>query len=125
MQHYNEKIPSFVQRMDKDTFGTKENYNDSWEVAETEKVNMVYKRSRSQSREREHFSESVWDRTEVEGPPSAGISVSSLQIYLFHFFSDFTRRNLQEQCERQNATKRINTNAAGARKQFGLSTENR
>lgn len=29
-------------------------------------------RSRSRSRDRENFSESVWDRTEVEGPPSSG-----------------------------------------------------
>lgn len=73
MQHNKEKIPSFLQRMDKDTFGVKDNYNDSWERAENEKLDMIYdmnKRSRSQSREREHFSESVWDRTEVEGPPS-------------------------------------------------------
>ena len=73
MQHSKEKIPSFLQRMDKDTFGVKENYSDSWERSENEKLDMIYdmnKRSRSQSREREHFSESVWDRSEVEGPPS-------------------------------------------------------
>lgn len=69
-----EKIPRFLQRMDNDTFGIKDNFNDSWGRAEAEKLNMMYdvdKRSRSQSREREHFSESVWDRTEVEGPPSS------------------------------------------------------
>lgn len=72
-QQYKENIPSFVQRMDKDTFGIKDNYNDSWERSQA--TNMVYdlnKRSRSHSRERESFSESVWDRTEVEGPPSTG-----------------------------------------------------
>lgn len=69
-----EKIPSFVQRMDKDTFGMKDSY-DTWERKEAEKLNMIYdasKRSRSQSREREGFAESIWDRSEVEGPPSTG-----------------------------------------------------
>jgi hypothetical protein len=78
MQHsQKEKIPSFVQRMDKDTFGIKDSYNDSWERAEAEKLDMIYdmsKRSRSHSRERENFTESTWDRTEVEGPPSNGKS---------------------------------------------------
>lgn len=86
MQNYKEKIPSFVQRMDKDTFGVKDSYNDSWEIAEAEKLNLIYdmnKRSRSQSRERDHFSESVWDRTEVEGPPSTGraIKVETRETY--------------------------------------------
>lgn len=31
-----------------------------------------HERSRSRSRDRENFSESVWDRAEVEGPPSTG-----------------------------------------------------
>lgn len=75
MQHHKDNIPSFVQRMDKDTFGIKDNYNDSWERAEKEKLDMIYdieKRSRSHSRERENFAESEWDRSEVEGPPSNG-----------------------------------------------------
>lgn len=76
MQHYKDKVPSFVQRMeDKDTFGIKENY-ESWERHEAEdNLNLMYdlnKRSRSHSREREGFSESVWDRSEIEGPPSTG-----------------------------------------------------
>lgn len=73
--HQKENIPSFVQRMDKDTFGIKDNYTDSWERSEKEKLDLIYdinKRSRSQSRERENFDESIWDRTEVEGPPSNG-----------------------------------------------------
>lgn len=60
--------------MEKDTFGVKESYNDSWE--RTDVVDLLYdlnKRSRSHSRERESFSDSVWDRAEVEGPPSNGI----------------------------------------------------
>lgn len=53
----------------------KDSYNDSWERAEKEKLDMIYdinKRSRSHSRERENFAESEWDRSEVEGPPSNG-----------------------------------------------------
>lgn len=90
-------LPAFVQRQDRDTFGThQQQWNgldisidsfDSWERAETGNIHMVYEesykkeitiepagrsRSRSRSRDREHFSESVWDRTEVEGPPSSG-----------------------------------------------------
>lgn len=87
MQHsQKEKIPSFVQRMDKDTFGIKDSYTDSWERAEVEKLDMIYdmsKRSRSHSRERENFNESTWDRTEVEGPPSNGKS----QILCFQSIS--------------------------------------
>ncbi|XP_070500351.1 unconventional myosin-XV [Chironomus tepperi] len=67
-----EKIPSFVQRHERDTFGVKE-FDDSWGRAEAAKLEAMYdpnRRSRSHSRERENFSESVWDRTEVEGPPS-------------------------------------------------------
>lgn len=62
--------------MDKDTFGIKDNFNDSWERSEKEKLDMIYdinKRSRSHSRERENFAESEWDRSEVEGPPSNGV----------------------------------------------------
>lgn len=90
-------LPAFVQRQDRDTFGThQQHWNglnvsvdsfDSWERAETSNLHMAYEesykkditiepagrsRSRSRSRDREHFSESVWDRTEVEGPPSSG-----------------------------------------------------
>lgn len=69
-----EKIPSFVQRHERDTFGVKD-FNDSWGRAEVAKLDAMYdpnRRSRSHSRERENFSESVWDRSEVEGPPSNG-----------------------------------------------------
>lgn len=69
-----EKIPSFVQRHERDTFGVKD-FDDSWGRAEAAKLEAMYdpnRRSRSHSRERENFSESVWDRTEVEGPPSNG-----------------------------------------------------
>lgn len=72
--HGKEKIPSFVQRHERDTFGVKD-FNDSWGRAEAAKLDAMYdpnRRSRSHSRERENFSESVWDRTEVEGPPSNG-----------------------------------------------------
>lgn len=61
--------------MEKDTFGIKDSYNDSWERAEVEQLDMIYdanKRSRSHSRERENFAESAWDRSEIEGPPSNG-----------------------------------------------------
>jgi myosin-15 len=73
-QQSKEKIPSFVQRHERDTFGVKD-FNDSWGRAEVAKLDAMYdanRRSRSHSREREHFSESVWDRSEVEGPPSNG-----------------------------------------------------
>lgn len=87
--HYIEKIPSFVQRMDKDTFGMKENYDDSWERTEAEKLDLIYdmnKRSRSRSRERESFSDSLWDRTEVEGPPSTGIFLQCLRVKMICYF---------------------------------------
>ncbi|XP_055533492.1 unconventional myosin-XV [Wyeomyia smithii] len=76
-------IPSFVQRQERDTFGAKDPYGDSWSRAEAAKLELVYEtsfkkeaiqrersRSRSRSRDRENFSESVWDRSEVEGPSS-------------------------------------------------------
>lgn len=89
------EIPAFVQRQERDTFGAHQNWNgsevskdafDSWGRAEAAKLDMVYEsnykkeniverersRSRSRSRDRENFSESVWDRSEVEGPPSSG-----------------------------------------------------
>lgn len=74
LQQNKEKIPSFVQRHERDTFGVKD-FNDSWGRAEVAKLDAMYDpnhRSRSHSRERENFSESVWDRSEVEGPPSNG-----------------------------------------------------
>lgn len=91
-----QEMPAFVQRQDRDTFGAHQNWNDSetskepynsWGRAEAAKLDIVYKnnykkdinigdrersRSRSRSRDRENFSESVWDRSEVEGPPSTG-----------------------------------------------------
>lgn len=74
-QNNKEKIPSFfVQKQERDTFGVKD-FNESWDRAEAAKLDAMYdsnRRSRSRSRERENFSESVWDRTEVEGPPSNG-----------------------------------------------------
>lgn len=81
-QQNKEKIPSFVQRHERDTFGVKD-FNDSWGRAEVAKLDAMYdanRRSRSHSREREHFSESVWDRSEVEGPPSNG------EKFYFYFF---------------------------------------
>uniref|UniRef100_W8AVX6 Unconventional myosin-XV n=1 Tax=Ceratitis capitata TaxID=7213 RepID=W8AVX6_CERCA len=88
-------IPAFIQRQDRDTFGARHNWNgsddsketyDSWGRAEAAKLDMVYEtsfkkeiqnerersRSRSRSRDRDDFSESVWDRAEVEGPSSSG-----------------------------------------------------
>ncbi|XP_055630321.1 unconventional myosin-XV [Toxorhynchites rutilus septentrionalis] len=79
-----QEIPSFIQRQERDTFGAKELFNDSWSRAEAAKLEQVYEtnlkkeaaiqrersRSRSRSRDRDNFSESVWDRSEVEGPPS-------------------------------------------------------
>ncbi|XP_055923288.1 unconventional myosin-XV [Eupeodes corollae] len=88
-------IPAFIQRQERDTFGARHNWNgseiskdtyDSWGRAEAAKLDMVYEtsfkkeiqndrdrsRSRSRSRDRDDFSESVWDRAEVEGPPSTG-----------------------------------------------------
>lgn len=90
-----QELPAFFQRQERDTFGIhqsqqhhqqqqqqwngSEDTYDSWGRAE---VGATYKkdlkndrersRSRSRSRDRENFSESVWDRNEVEGPPSAG-----------------------------------------------------
>lgn len=93
------ELPAFYQRHERDTFGihqAQQNWNgsevskdtyDSWGRAEAAKLDMVYdmnfkkpkgdrdqrSRSRSRSRDRENFSESeVWDRNEVEGPPSTG-----------------------------------------------------
>ncbi|GAB0087709.1 unconventional myosin-XV [Sergentomyia squamirostris] len=89
------ELPAFMQRQERDTFGVrhggwgsgggnKENNFDSWGKAEAAKLDLVYEtnfkkemdrersRSRSRSRDRENFSEAVWDRAEVEGPPSSG-----------------------------------------------------
>lgn len=41
----NEKIPSFVQRQERDTFGVKEKYQDSWGRAEAAKIDMIYESS--------------------------------------------------------------------------------
>ncbi|CRK99256.1 CLUMA_CG012669, isoform A [Clunio marinus] len=93
MNHQNkEKKPSFLQRLDKDTLGVKENFYESWELAENEQIDFMYKRSRSHSREREHFSESVWDRTEVEGPPSTD-EINKMK--------DKTRQNESSQMKRE------------------------
>lgn len=92
-----QELPAFFQqRQERDTFGIhqtqqqqwngSEDTYDSWGRAEAAKHDLVYEvnykkelkndrersRSRSRSRDRENFSESVWDRNEVEGPPSAG-----------------------------------------------------
>ncbi|XP_055590383.1 unconventional myosin-XV-like, partial [Uranotaenia lowii] len=81
LQNQTQDIPSFVQRQERDTFGAKDSFNDSWSRAEAAKLELVYEsngpreiplqrersRSRSRSRDRENFSESVWDRSEVEG----------------------------------------------------------
>lgn len=37
---------SFVKRQDRDTFGVKEQYNDSWGRAEAAKLDMVYDQSK-------------------------------------------------------------------------------
>ncbi|XP_059608839.1 unconventional myosin-XV [Phlebotomus argentipes] len=89
------ELPAFMQRQERDTFGARPAWNasdtgkdtcDSWGNAEAAKLDMVYdnsfkqdismdrerSRSRSRSRDRENFSEAVWDRAEVEGPPSSG-----------------------------------------------------
>lgn len=99
-QSQSQELPAFFQRQERDTFGIhqtqqqqqqqqwngSEDTYDSWGRAEAAKHDMVYEvnykkelkndrersRSRSRSRDRENFSESVWDRNEVEGPPSAG-----------------------------------------------------
>lgn len=95
-QSQSQELPAFFQRQERDTFGIhqtqqqqwngSEDTYDSWGRAEAAKHDMVYdvnykkelkndrerSRSRSRSRDRENFSESVWDRNEVEGPPSAG-----------------------------------------------------
>lgn len=88
-QQEQQEIPSFYQkRHERDTFGihqSQQNWNgseiskdtyDSWGRAEAAKhdifehkkdKNEREPRSRSRSRDRENFSESVWDRNEVEG----------------------------------------------------------
>lgn len=97
-QQNQQELPAFYQRQERDTFGihqVQQNWNgseiskdtyDSWGRAEAAKLDMVYEvnykkemkmergrsRSRSRSRDRENFSEAVWDRNEVEGPPSTG-----------------------------------------------------
>lgn len=43
----NEKIPSFVQRQERDTFGVKEKYDDSWGRAEAARIDMIYETSKS------------------------------------------------------------------------------
>lgn len=90
-------MPAFYQRQERDTFGTHQTHQiwngseiskdayDSWGRAEVvkhdiyevnykkeTKIDRERSRSRSRSRDRENFSESVWDRSEVEGPPSTG-----------------------------------------------------
>lgn len=93
-----QELPAFFQRQERDTFGIhqtqqhhqqqqqhqqqwndSEDAYDSWSRAETGatykkdmKNDRERSRSRSRSRDRENFSEAVWDRNEVEGPPSAG-----------------------------------------------------
>uniref|UniRef100_A0A6B2EBK9 Putative myosin class ii heavy chain n=1 Tax=Phlebotomus kandelakii TaxID=1109342 RepID=A0A6B2EBK9_9DIPT len=89
------ELPAFMQRQERDTFGPRPTWGvvdagkdtcDSWGKTEAAKLDMVYEtnfkqeismerersRSRSRSRDRENFSEAVWDRSEVEGPPSSG-----------------------------------------------------
>lgn len=89
-QQETQEIPSFYQkRHERDTFGihqSQQNWNgseiskdtyDSWGRAEAAKHDIYQDhkkdkmdrepRSRSRSRDRENFSESVWDRNEVEG----------------------------------------------------------
>lgn len=92
-QNESKEMPSFYQkRQERDTFGihqTQQNWNgseiskdtyDSWGRAEAAKHDIYdinykkemkndrdHSRSRSHSRDREKFSESVWDRNEVEG----------------------------------------------------------
>ncbi|XP_055693638.1 unconventional myosin-XV isoform X1 [Lutzomyia longipalpis] len=79
------ELPAFMQRQEQDTFGARPGWSASGEV-NASKLDLVYEtnfkkdiamerersRSRSRSRDRENFSESVWDRAEVEGPPSSG-----------------------------------------------------
>lgn len=91
-----------MQRQERDTFGVRDHYReDSWGRAEAAKLDMVYEtskinvlfckyiltnfliilgfkkeisndRERSRSRSRSRDREMFWDRSEVEGPPSAG-----------------------------------------------------
>lgn len=73
MQQSKENVPAFLSRMERDTFGVKNNYNDTQEKIEVQHLEMAYevnRRSRSHSRERDNYDESLWDRSEVEGPPS-------------------------------------------------------
>lgn len=41
-----QEVPSFVQRQERDTFGVKEHFNDSWNRAEAAKLEMVYDTSK-------------------------------------------------------------------------------
>lgn len=59
--------------MERDTFGIKDINKESREKIGFDHFETMMdsnKRSRSQSRERETYGESTWDRSEVEGPPS-------------------------------------------------------
>lgn len=73
MQQTLENVPAFLSRMERDTFGAKNNYNESQDKIEVEHLEMVYeinRRSRSHSRERDNYDRAEWDRSEIEGPPS-------------------------------------------------------
>ncbi|KMZ09170.1 uncharacterized protein Dsimw501_GD16995 [Drosophila simulans] len=88
-----EHVPAFIQRQERDTFGAVrqqqmisshhlhlEDHSASsspavaaWEQAERERSRrskLTYQLMPSRSRDREDYSESVWDRAEVEGPAS-------------------------------------------------------
>lgn len=68
-----------MERQDRDTFGARKSWNANdghnemfergYNPQETSERELA--RSRSRSRDRENFSESTWDRAEVEGPPSS------------------------------------------------------
>lgn len=45
MQSLLQEVPSFVQRQERDTFGAKDPFNDSWSRAEAAKLELVYEAS--------------------------------------------------------------------------------
>lgn len=44
--HREQELPSFVQRQERDTFGVRDHYQDSWGRAEAAKLDMVYETSK-------------------------------------------------------------------------------
>lgn len=138
IQNESKEMPSFYQkRQERDTFGihqTQQNWNgseiskdtyDSWGRAEAAKHDMYeinYKkemkndrdnsRSRSHSRDREKFSESVWDRNEVEGESDTRERIKEREKH--------DRMYEMKQVERERESQKVYQSAGGPSKKSNI-----